>query len=153
MGGTYRIPVLAGLQDKNIIDTLRRDETFNEAAFGREYESIWTGTAEDAFFDADSFDRNRILQKPEYESSGRSNAQAYYIISVDVGRKGCQSAAIVFKVTPQPQGPAIKSVVNIYAWEDEHFESQAIRLKELYYKYNARRLVIDGNGLKASPLY
>ena len=76
-----------------------------------------------------------------------SSAQAYYIISVDVGRKGCQSAAIVFKVTPQPQGPAIKSVVNIYAWEDEHFENQAIRLKELYYKYNARRLVIDGNGL------
>lgn len=147
MGGTYRIPVLAGLYDKNLIDSLKRDETFNEATFGREYESVWTGTAEDAFFDGEIFDRHRILQKPEYEASGRSNAQAYYIISVDVGRKGCQSAAIVFKVTPQPQGPAIKSVVNIYAWEDEHFENQAIRLKELYYKYNARRLVIDGNGL------
>ena len=147
MGGTYRIPVLAGLYDKNLIDSLKRDDTFNEATFGREYESIWTGTAEDAFFDGENFDRNRILQKPEYEASGRSSAQAYYIISVDVGRKGCQSVAIVFKVTPQPQGPAIKSVVNLYAWEDEHFENQAIRLKELYYKYNARRLVIDGNGL------
>ena len=153
MGGTYRIPVLAGLYDKNLIDSLKRDETFNEATFGREYESIWTGTAEDAFFDGEIFDRHRILQKPEYEASGRSSAQAYYIISVDVGRKGCQSAAIVFKVTPQPQGQAIKSVVNIYAWEDEHFENQAIRLKTLYYKYNARRLVIDGNGLSTSPLY
>lgn len=147
MGGTYRIPVLAGLYDKNLIDSLKRDDTFNEATFGREYESIWSGTAEDAFFNSENFDRNRILQKPEYEASGRSNAQAYYIISVDVGRKGCQSVAIIFKVTPQPQGPAIKSVVNLYAWEDEHFENQAIRLKELYYKYNARRLVIDGNGL------
>lgn len=27
-----------------------------------------------------------------------------------------------------------------------HFEEQAINLKKLYYKYNARRLVIDGNG-------
>ena len=38
-------------------------------------------------------------------------------------------------------------MVNISTWEDEHFENQAIRLKELYYKYNARRLVIDANGL------
>ena len=30
---------------------------------------------------------------------------------------------------------------------DEHFEDQAIKLKELFYKYKARRLVIDGNGL------
>lgn len=88
MGGTYRIPVLAGLQDKNIIDGLKRDETYNEATFGREYESVWTGTAEDAFFDGDIFDRHRILQKPEYEASGRSSTLAYYVISVDVGRKG-----------------------------------------------------------------
>lgn len=147
MGGTYRIPVLAGLYDKNTIDALKRDETYNESTFGREYESIWSGISEDAFFDGEVFNRNRILQKPEYEASGRSNAQAYYVISVDVGRKGCQSAAIIFKVTPQPQGPAIKSIVNIYAWEDEHFENQAIKIKNLYYKYRAKRVVIDGNGL------
>lgn len=29
---------------------------------------------------------------------------------------------------------------------DEHFEDQAIFLKRLYYKYNANRIVIDGNG-------
>lgn len=50
-------------------------------------------------------------------------------------------------MTPQPQGPAIKSIVNIYAWEDEHFENQAIKIKNLYYKYRAKRVVIDGNGL------
>jgi hypothetical protein len=41
---------------------------------------------------------------------------------VDVGRHGCQSAVVVFKVTPQANGPAIKSVVNIYTYESEHFE-------------------------------
>jgi hypothetical protein len=53
----------------------------------------------------------------------------------------------VFKVTPQAQGPAIKSLVNIYTFADDHFEDQAIRLKKLYYKYKARTIVIDGNGL------
>lgn len=27
-----------------------------------------------------------------------------------------------------------------------HFEEQAIQLKRIYYKYNARRIIIDGNG-------
>jgi hypothetical protein len=35
----------------------------------------------------------------------------------------------------------------MYTVEDEHFEDQSIWLKKLYYKYNARRLVIDGNGV------
>ena len=35
--------------------------TFNESSFEREYESKWSGTVEDAFFRAEQFDRNRIL--------------------------------------------------------------------------------------------
>ena len=147
MGGTWRIPVLLGLQSETFIDDLKKDSTFNEASFGREYESIWTGSIMDAFFDGEKFDRNRILQKPEYQASGRSSANGYYIISVDVGRRGCQSVACVFKVTPQPQGRSIKSLVNIYTFNEDHFEDQSIKLKKLYYRYNAKRIVLDGNGL------
>ena len=147
MGGTWRIPVLVKLLDRNFIQDLKRDGTFNEASFDREYESKWSGTVEDAFFNGEAFDRNRKLQKPEYEHSGRSSAQSYYIISIDVGRKGCDSVACVFKVTPQSQGPAIKSLVNIYTRADEHFEDQAIWIKKMYYRYKARRVVIDANGL------
>ena len=39
MGGTWRVPVLMKLQDKNFIQDLKRDGTFNEASFDREYES------------------------------------------------------------------------------------------------------------------
>lgn len=53
----------------------------------------------------------------------------------------------MFKVTPQPQGNALKTLVNIYTYDEEHFEDQAINLKKLYHKYNARSIVIDGNGL------
>lgn len=147
MGGTYRIPVLVKFLDRTFVQDLKRDGTFNEASFEREYESKWGGNAVDAFFNGDAFDRNRCLQKPEYEHSGRSTAQAYYVIGADIGRKGCDTVATVIKVTPQSTGPAIKSLVNIYTFSDEHFENQAIYLKNLYYKYKARRLVIDGNGL------
>lgn len=147
MGGTYRIPILMKLLDKNFIKDLKMDGTFNESSFDREYESKWSGTVEDAFFSSEVFDRNRILNQPEYEVSGRSSKAAYYILAADVGRKGCDTVVCVFKVTPQPQGSAIKSLVNIYTLTDEHFEDQAIKLKSLYYKYNARRIVIDANGL------
>ena len=147
MGGTYRVPILMGLLPKTFVNDLKRDSTFNQESFEREYGSKWTGTVEGAFFDGDKFDRNRILQKPEKESSGKSSRLAYYVLSVDVGRKGCQSVVCVFKVTPQSQGSSIKSLVNIITFNNEHFEDQAIKIKKLYYKYKARRVVIDGNGL------
>lgn len=64
-----------------------------------------------------------------------------------MGRLGCTTEICVFKVTPQPQGSSLKSLVNIYSYEAEHFEDQAIKIKQLYYKYKARRISIDANGL------
>lgn len=147
LGGTWRTPVAVGLQQKTFITDQKNEGTYNEASFEREYESIWSGTVEDAFFNAEIFNRNRILNQPEYEASGRSSKLSYYILSVDVGRKGCDTVVCVFKVTPQSHGEPIKSLVNIYTMNDTHFEDQAIKLKKLYYKYKARRIVIDANGL------
>ena len=147
LGGTWRTPVAMGLQSKTFIKDQKEEGTYNEASFEREYESVWSGSVEDAFFNADLFDRHRKLNQPEYEASGRSAKSASYVLSVDVGRKGCDSVVCVFKNTPQTQGAAIKSLVNIFVLTDEHFEDQAIALKKLYYKYNAERIVIDANGL------
>ena len=147
LGGTWRIPVIMGLLSKSFIKDLKMDGTFNESSFDREYESKWSGTVEDAFFNSEQFERNRILKQPEYEYSGRSRSTAYYVLSVDVGRKGCDSVVCVFKVTPQSAGASLKTLVNIYTMSDEHFEDQALQLKKLYYKYKAKRIVIDANGL------
>lgn len=40
-----------------------------------------------------------------------------------------------------------KYLVNLYSFEAEHFEDQAIAIKRLYYKYRARAVALDGNGL------
>ena len=147
MGGSWRIPVAMKLLDKHFVRDLKLDGTFNESSFDREYESKWSGTLEDAFFNSEHFDRNRILKQPEYEYSGRSLKNAYYILAVDVGRKGCDTVICVYKVSPQPTGVSLKTLVNIYTLQDVHFEDQAITLKKLYYRYKARRLIIDANGV------
>ena len=147
IGGTYETPVKEGLLNEDFVDQLKLSGTYNDESFDREYRSIWSGDVENAFYSAEKFDKHRVLLQPEYEYSGRSSKSAYYVIGVDVGRIGCTTEALVFKVTPQPQGAALKTLVNIYTYEAEDFEVQAINLKKLYYKYKARILSIDANGL------
>lgn len=147
LGGSWRIPVHEKLLRKSFIEELKLDGTYNDSSFAREYESEWSGDAENAYFSAEKFDKHRVLLQPEYEYSGRSAKSAYYVLGVDVGRKGCTTEVCVFKVTPQAQGGALKTLVNIYTWDEEHFENQAINIKKLFYKYKARKVAIDANGL------
>lgn len=149
MGGSYEVPVHQGLLEEDFIDNLKLSGTYNEDSFDREYRSIWSGDAENAFFSSDKFDKCRVLLQPEHEYSGRSSKSAFYVLGIDVGRFKCTTEVSVIKVTPQPNGSAFKSDVCLYTYEAEHFEEQAINIKKLYYKYKAHVIAIDGNGIGA----
>lgn len=149
LGGTYRVPVMEGLLDRNFVDDLKLDGTYNEDSFSREYESKWSGDSELAFFSAEVFDKHRELLQAEKEYSGRSTKSAYYVIGVDVGRFKCTTEAVVIKNSPQPVGASMKTLVNLFCYEAEDFEQQAINLKKLFFLYKARTLVIDANGVGA----
>ena len=147
MGGTYKTPVAEGLLSQKFVSELKMAGTFNEASFDREYCSVWSGDAENAYFSSGVFDKHRQLLQPEYEHSGRASKSAYYLLGIDVGRIGCTTEVCVFKITPQPQGSALKQLVNLYTYEAEDFEEQAIKIKKLFYLYKARVCAIDANGL------
>lgn len=147
LGGSWRIPVMHGLLDKNFVTDLRADGTFNEASFSREYESIWTGAAEDSFFDSDTFDKYRVVQNAESKNSLRAGDRTYYVVSVDVGRLNDLTIVSVIKVAPQANGAPIKTLVTIIPIVAEHFEVQSIKVKQICENFNAAKLIIDGNGL------
>ena len=149
LGGTWRVPVMEKLLRKSFIEELKLDGTYNDSSFAREYESEWSGDAENAFFSAEKFDKHRVLLQPEYEHSGRSSKNAFYVLGVDVGRLNCTTEVCIFKVTPQVQGASLKTLVNIYTYDAEDFEVQSINIKKLFYKYKARIAAIDANGLGA----
>lgn len=146
LGGTYEIPVKAGLLDSDFVEQLKNSGTYNEDSFDREYRSQWTGDVENAFFSSEVFDKHRTLILSESEAK-KKNKDTFYVLGVDVGRLGCTSEIIVFKVNPQTAGGATKNVVNIYTFDADHFEDQAIAIKRLYYKYQALCVAIDANGL------
>ena len=96
LGGTWRVPVMEKLLKKSFIEELKLDGTYNDSSFAREYESEWSGDAENAFFSAEKFDKYRQLLQPEYEFSGRSSKNAYYVLGVDVGRFKCTTEVCIF---------------------------------------------------------
>lgn len=148
-GGDYRIPVMHKLLDENFVEELKEDGTFNELSFAREYESIWTGTTADAFFNSDLIDRNRVILEPEFEPDKKKDC--IYIISADVarvsGNQNADTVAHVIKAIPRDNGTYLKHIVNTFVFRGEHFLEQSIKLKKLVFKFNATRLVIDAQGL------
>jgi len=42
LGGTWRVPVIEGLLDKNFVRDLRMDGTYNESSFEREYKKLYS---------------------------------------------------------------------------------------------------------------
>ena len=93
MGGTWRIPVLEGLLQRNFIDELKLDGTYNEASFEREFMSVWSGDQENAFFSGEQIDKGRIILQPENEYDSKLSKNSYYILGVDVGRIGLKRLA------------------------------------------------------------
>ena len=149
LGGNYELAILEGAAKEDMIEKMKLEGSYDDTSFDREYNSLWSGDAQNAFFSSDGYEKCRQLLQPEYEYSGRTSKHAYYILGVDVGRFDCTTEVCVFKVTPQAQGTSIKSLVNIYTYEAEHFEEQAIKIKKLYYAYKCRIVALDGNGVGA----
>lgn len=125
----------------------RSNTTFDEVSFAREYESQWAGSAVGSFFNADVFDRSRVLKQVETKRSGNGSKDAYYIFGIDVARTELQTVIAVIKVNPQVKGIGNKSLVNIITAESAHFGEQANEIKRQYMNYLPKHVVVDANGL------
>lgn len=147
LGGTWRLPVYEGLQPRDFLQRLKMDNSYNEASFEREFESVWSGSVEGAFFDLDKINKKRVLQLPEWSPNGRNNAKTYYLLGIDVGRLSDLTEVIVIKVAPDVTGVAKKEVVNLFSIEGENFIAQSREIKKIFKQYDCRVAVVDGNGI------
>lgn len=149
LGGDWKIPVVEGLQPANFIQTQELDTSMDEAGFDMEYNSEWAGMAEGCFFNVNKFDQNRVLNIAEKEYNKGVSNKGFYVMGVDVGRFGDMTEAVIIKVTAPRAGAPYKEVVNLFTYEAEHFEKQAIYLKRLFNAYKCDMCVLDGNGVGA----
>lgn len=149
IGSGYGLAVEYGNLDIDFITEKRNSPTFNILDFGREYNSEWTLTSQKALVPLDSLESSRILKTAE--SSATKEKGWEYVLSYDVARsaeqKSANSALVVIKIKDRGDGTYLKHVVNVFSMNGEHMESQAKFLKEMVFKFNAKVLVVDSNGL------
>lgn len=149
LGGTYKIPIIAGLQNMDFIRQQKLNGTFNPTSFGREYLSQWSIGSENAYFPAEIFDRYRALQEPSFQREENLGRGVGYVMSIDVGRFRDQSEVVIWKYIPQMGTTSTKHLVNLVSFAGMPFDEQAVEIKLLYNKYKPERVVIDGAGLGA----
>lgn len=138
--------MVEGLQPANFIQAQEMDNSMDAAGFDREYNSIWAGSIEGAFFNPNKFDQHRVLNIAETKFNKGIPTKGFYMMGVDVGRLGDMTECIVLKCTPYPDGTYRKQVVNIFTLEAEHFERQAIFIKRIFRDFKCNICVLDGNG-------
>lgn len=149
LGGSYKIPIIAGLQNMDFIRQQKMSGTFNPTSFGREYLSRWSTGSENAYFAAEIFDKYRSLQEPVFEHEDNLGRGVGYVMAIDVGRFSDQSEVAIWKYIPQAGTTSTKHLVYMTSFEQMHFAEQAIEIKLLYEKFKPDRVVIDGAGLGA----
>lgn len=149
-GFDYKVPVKTGLLSNDFLNEMRLSSTFSEAGFAKEYMSRFVGSSSDAWFDFEKLLSRRKLVNPEVRYNIKDGTDGFYVLSLDVGRRGCQSACTVLKVLPNAERWNI-NLVNIYVLgkteNEKVFDHQAIELKRLIKNFNPRYVVIDINGL------
>ena len=149
-GCDYRVPLHFGLLDKTFLKEIKMSSTYKDDTFAREFMGIWTGGGSDSWFDFDRMIKYRKLINPESHQIIREGEKSFYILSVDVGRLGCQTVVTVFKVFPHENEFSI-NVVNIYVIgktaETKSFPAQSLELKRIIDAFKPQEVVVDANGM------
>lgn len=146
-GSSYELPVYYGLLNKKLILDEQFSSSTSNDSFARELASIWTGANKDSWFSSEKLLRTRKILKYEKESHIPIGSDAFYIIGVDVARYGGNDSSImVVKVIPREK-LWLKKVVYTENLHKMPLQDQAVRIKQLYYKFMPREIIVDGNGV------
>lgn len=130
---------------------LKKKKEMSPIAFAQNYESRWVGSSDGALVNINKLLNCRSLPKPQIKSN---NDEEEFYLGVDVARSqntnNNQSSVVVVKVNRSKDTGKITSVdvVNIINISNIlNFTAQACRVKQIQKQYNAKVVVVDGNGL------
>lgn len=88
-GIDYKVPVQAGLLSADFLTEMKLESTFSEAGFAKEYMSRFVGSSSESWFDYEKLESRRRLVNPEMKSVVREGVKSFYILAVDIARRGC----------------------------------------------------------------
>lgn len=154
LGADWMLPCWYG-RGSSKSQILEKKKSMNPTAFAQNYGGEWTGTSSGALVSINKLLKCRNLPSPVFEAS----PQDEFYIAVDVARSqneaNNQSSIAVIRVKRNDRGRITTiELVNILNVSNTlNFTNQALTVKRIKNKYNARMVVVDGNGLNIAPCY
>lgn len=164
----YQLSIEEGLLDADTVLDEMSESDFSDIKFSMEYEALFYGSVEDAFFDFASVSKNRRIKYPmlpDKTAAILSTSQSIRILpkkngekrilSVDIAlmtskkRKNDASAIFVNQMLPTKAGRYVSNIVFADCHEGMHTADQALMIRKLFDEYECDYLVIDANGVGA----
>lgn len=164
----YQLSIEEGLLDADTVLDEMSETDFSDIKFSMEYEALFYGSVEDAFFDFASVSKNRRIKYPMLPDkiagilpSSQSirivpkKSGEKRILSVDIAlmsskkRKNDASAIFVNQMLPTKAGRYVSNIVYADCCEGMHTADQALLIRKLFDEYECDYLVIDANGVGA----
>lgn len=156
------------LSKKRVIQQMTADD-FDQMSFDMEYEALFVGESENAYYKLDDIQSCRILEKPFYPPTSTEyveNAQSkrkkklgmkkqkgeIRLIGLDIAMmnsskalKNDTTAFTLMRLLPDGD-TYTRDVVYLESMNGGHTDIQAIRLKQLFYDFETDYVVMDTNG-------
>jgi ribonucleoside-diphosphate reductase alpha chain len=128
---------------------LERKKTSSPIFFAQNFGGKWTGSSSNALVNINKLMDRRVLTSAQFEA--KANEEFY--IAVDVARSqntnNNQSSIVVGKVCRAPNNKITSiDIVNLFNISNAlNFSAQAAIVKKTKRAFNARMVIVDGNGL------
>lgn len=151
----YLIAIKHNIKTKKQI--AKEKQKMDEITFMEEYENLPFGENSNAFYKLEMFFKNRRLKKafypPKREMAGKKVLKDFKrtsgeirILSVDIstrkGKKNDNSIITCIRLLPTVKGYQ-REHVYMESYQGEHTGFQALRIKQLYYDFEADYVVLD----------
>lgn len=165
-GLPYQLSLEEGLIDRETVEDEMAETDFNEVKFEMEYEALWYGNADGAFFDFASISKNRRIKYPMLPNklsallSGSPNARItpkqngeIRILSADIAlmssKKNNNDATAIFigQLVPTKAGRYCSNIVYTDTFEGLRTDDQALVIRKLFDEYECDYIVLDTNGI------
>lgn len=166
----YQVSILHGLLSKDKMEDDMRSDSIDKLGFKMEYEAVFVGEDEDAFFSLGAINNNRVvtkafipptdleyvenkkLSKPKQLTNMPKQDGEIRIVGLDVaivgGSKNDTSVFTCMRMLPNKSSGYIKQVVRIETVNEATTDTKlAVRLKQLYYDFEADYVVLDTMGI------
>lgn len=163
VGFPYQLPVAEGYYPEEQIREEMQEDDFDSVAWSMEMDSLFYGSSEKAFFNFESIDRIRKIQKCIYPKSyyallndskfkyEEKRTGEIRLLAMDVaamgGTRNDATCFVLMQLIPTTSNQYIRNVLYITTLDGGHTFDQSLTARRLFEDFDCDYMVLDTTGL------